>query len=158
MTIISEDFDVRVKVIFPFLTKSLSDSDSERINATGTFSFDPQPQVDTTESVQATTQEVKEANPTDRIENLTEDLCTLENRFERIEQTFAKRASHIVLEYDPELSENESLANEEHDIFGVASGKITYNMFREVLKYQEKINKFISHKSIENAGALSGAA
>lgn len=158
MAIVSEDFDVKVRVVFPFLTKSLSTDDNQQINATGNFNFEPPPQVDTAQGLGTGESPVTETTAEDRAEGLKNDLGDLLKRFNRIQEAMKKRSQHIILRYDPELTENEALANAETDLFGVASGAITYAMYEQVIGYEEKVNKYISHLSIENEGVLNGRA
>ena len=158
MAAISDNFDVKIRVVFPFLTKSLNTDDSSRINATGTFNFSPPPQVDTAQGTAVQSSPVKATPVQERARVLKGDLEDLLAGFNRIQEAMRSRAQHIVLKYDPELAENEALANAEVDLFGFASGAITYNMFNQVLDYQQKIDKYISHLSIENEGVLSAAS
>lgn len=154
----TEDFDVKIRIIFPSLTKSLPQKDSERINATGTFNFEPQPQVDTTQGIAATEDFVQETNNKERVATLKNNFDEMIAELDRIGAAFEKRAKHITLEYDPELAENEALANAEMDIFGSVSGKITYEMFKQTVDFENKINKFISHQAIENEGVFGSVA
>ena len=157
-TPISDSFDVKIRVVFPRITKSLPDKDSEQISAIGAFTFSPPPTVDTTTSAAATSSLSQQVAEDDDVEKLKNDFNDLLADIERIEKVFAKRTGHIKLEYDPERVENDALATAEENIFGGASGVITYDMYKKVIDFQQKINKFISHQSIENEGMLSGVA
>lgn len=158
MAAVTDNFDVKIRVVFPYLTRSLPKNDNDRINATGNFNFNPPPQVDTAQGLILDPNPVKELSNESRIENLKTGLDNLLDDFDKIQEAMRKKASHLVLVYDPELTENEPLANAEKELFGSASGRITYKMFEEVLAFQEKINKYISHLSIENRGTLSRVA
>jgi hypothetical protein len=158
MAVIIENFDVKIRVVFPFLTKSLPKNDSSRINATGNFNFSPPPQVDTAQGLVLEESPVKGQNYTERVDNLKSGLDQLMIDFDKIQDIMRKRSQHLILTYDPELTENEALANAEIDLFGSASGRITYQMFEQVLAYQEKINKYISHLSVENGGTVERVA
>ena len=158
MAAITESFDVKIRVIFPFLTKSLPEDDNDRINATGNFNFEPPPQVDTAQGSVITNSPQAETSKTERIQNLKDGLSGLMDDFDRIQDSMRKKAKHITLRYDPEITQNESLANAEEALFGSASGAITYEMFEEVLAYNEQINKYISHMSIENGGTVESVA
>lgn len=157
MPAISETFDVKIRVVFPFLTKSLSDDDSSAINATGNFNFNPPPQVSTVSS-QISENIVKEQTTKQRKERVREGLTGLLDDFDKIFRAMRERAQHIVLTYDPELAQNEALADAEEKIFGAASGRITYDMFEQVLEFQSKVDKYISHSSIENGGTIDSVA
>lgn len=158
MAAVSEKFDVKIRVVFPYLTKSLPKNDNERINATGNFNFNPPPQVDTAQGSILGSSPIREINNEERVSNLKDGLDNLLGEFDKILEVIKKRASHFTLVYDPELTENEALANAETDLFGLASGKITYAMFEQVLAFEEKINKYISHLSIENGGTVGRVA
>ena len=158
MAAVTENFDVKIRVIFPFLTKSLPTDDSTRINATGNFNFEPPPQVDTAQGAVVSQSSVKEISKPERVQNLKTGLDELMDDFDLIQKVMRKRAGHIALNYDPELTKNEALASAEMDLFGASSGRITYAMFEEVLAYHEKINKYISHMSIENGGPLDAVS
>ena len=158
MAAITEDFDIKIRVVFPYLTKSLPKDDSDTITATGNFNFEPPPQVETPIGATTTSSPIKGINPSARADTLKSNLNSLAADFDNIQEAFRKRAKHIALKYDPELAQNESLANAEISIFGFASGEITYEMFDLVIDYENKIDKYISHMSIENEGVLSGVA
>jgi len=155
MAQITQNFDVKIRVVHPFLTKSLSDSDTTRIAATGTFTFTPQPQVDTAQASLASEGFEQDDALQDKVEKVKGDLLKAIDDISRIEEAIRKKAGHITYNYDPELAENESIANAEEDIFGVASGRITYDMYVATLKFEEKINKFIAHMSMESDGEFS---
>lgn len=158
MAAVTDNFDVKIRIVFPFLTKSLSEDDSDRINATGNFNFEPPPQVDTAQGAIISESPIQELSKTERIENLKNELAEMLDEFDKIQEAMKAKAKHIVLVYDPELTKNEALAEAELELFGTQSGRISYEMFEEVLAYQEKINKYISHMSIENGGPLDSVA
>lgn len=158
MAAVTETFDIKIRVVFPFLTKSLPTDDSARINATGNFNFEPPPQVDTAQGAVVSQSSVKEISKPERVQNLKTGLNDLMADFDLIQKVMKKRAGHIALNYDPELTKNEALASAEMDLFGASTGRITYAKFEEVLAYHEKINKYIAHMSIENGGPLDAVS
>jgi hypothetical protein len=155
---VSENFDFKIKVVFPLLTKSLTDDDSSRITATGNFNFEPPPQVDTAQGQSVGESPVTQKEPNERVETLKSEFKDILGDLDLIEDAMKKRSGHITFKYDPELAENEVMANAEEALFGIATGSITFDQFLEVIKYQRKINKYISHTSIENEGLFTGAA
>lgn len=158
MATISQNYDVRIKVIFPLLTKSISNKDVSRINATGSFSYQPQKQVDVIPQAVLDVNIIPEQNKDAETEKIKEDFGIILRDLKAIEEAFRKRSKHIILKYDAETTENEALANAEAALFGNASGEITYDMYAKTLAYEQKINKYISHQSIENKGVFGGAA
>jgi len=151
----NRSFDVRINIIFPLLTKSLNDKDVDRIKATGAFNFESRPQVDTAIGELASLSFEKTTGTKERVENLKKEFNNMLGDFARLEKAMEKKASHIVLKYDPEVAENETLTDAEETLFGVATGEITYQMYKKVLDYEHKVNKYISHQSVENQGAFS---
>jgi O-acetylhomoserine/O-acetylserine sulfhydrylase-like pyridoxal-dependent enzyme len=158
MAAVTDDFDVKIKVVFPYLTKSLPTDDNERINATGNFNFDSRPQVDTAQGTIVSESPEAAISTAERVDNLKTGLQELLDDFDRIQAAMKEKAKHITLVYDPELTKNEALASAEAEIFGGAGGVITYEMFEQVLAYHEKLNKYISHLSVENGGTLDSVA
>jgi hypothetical protein len=148
--------DVRISVVFPFLTKSLKEEQRERVLATGIFPYVPKPQV---ESVQAASvrQVVDESIDTDRrISRLKVDFDDMLNRLRKIKDAARRRAKNIVFEYDPVLTENEAYTDAEETLFGVASGTITYSMYESLLEFEKKLDKWIGHKAISQEGLPNG--
>jgi hypothetical protein len=158
MALISFNADMKIKVVFPPLTKSLSGGDRNKIGQTGTFKYEPRPQVETAQAINTETNFTPSTPEQDRFQKLGEDLDDLIAQAEKIEKVFRKRAAGIAFEYDVNNIQNESLIEAERDIFGVASGRVTYAMYEEILALEEKINKWISHQSIINDGSLGGVA
>ena len=158
MAAVDFNADFQIKVVFPFLTKGLKNDDRSRIEATGTFSFTPRPQVDT--STSATNQVTLKQGQTDkeRAAKVSDKLGDLLDEMGKIKKVFRKRSQNIILEYDPILTENEALADAEETLFGFASGTITYEMFEQILEFEAKVNKWLSHRSIANGGRLSDSA
>jgi hypothetical protein len=152
----SKNFDFKIDIVFPFLTKDLKDKDSDKINATGNFTFVSRPQVDTAVGPITSLNFEKISDKNDTVKRLKNGFASILGDIERIEKAMEAKARHITLKYDPELSENEALAEAEESIFGLASGNITYGMYKEVLDFENKIDKYISHQSIENGGVLGG--
>jgi len=156
MTRVSVFADVKISVVFPFLTKSLKEEQRERVLATGTFPYVPKPQI---ESVQATSvaQITDEAIDTDRrISRLKVDFDEMLSRLRKIKDAARRRAKNIVFEYDPTLTENEAYTDAEETLFGVASGSITYAMYESLLEFEKKLDKWIGHKAISQEGLPNG--
>jgi hypothetical protein len=158
MPAISFNADLKIRVVFPTLTKSLPTSDRNKLGQTGTFKYEPRPQVETAQASNTETNFTASTPQKDRFNKLGEDLDDLIAEAERIEKVYRERSQGIVFEYDPANAQNEALATAEREIFGSASGRITYTMFEQILNLEEKINKWISHQSIINDGQLNGVA
>jgi len=156
--LISEYFDVKIRVIFPRITKPLPEKDNAQINAVGNFNYEPPKTVASTSDVIADNDIFIPKTNKEKVENLKNTLSDLENKFEKILKYINKKCKHIVLEYDPNLTKNEALAAAEAELFGYASGAITYDMYEQTVRFQEKIDRYISHLSIENNGRLESVA
>ena len=154
----SKTFDFKISVIFPFVTKDLKDKDSTRINATGAFNFRSRPQVDTAVGPIISSDHKRIPTNAEEVTTLKKNFDTMLADISRIEVAMERKAKHITLTYDPELSENEALTDTEESIFGVASGRVTFPMYKQVLEFENRIDKYISHQSIENKGVLSAGS
>ena len=151
-------FKVKIRVVFPYRTRTLPEKDNERINAVGGFNYQPPPTVESASAELLNGSSFEPRTQKEKVQELKDGLRSLADRFEKLLNLARKRSKHISLEYDPELTANESLASAEMDIFGSSSGVITYDMFEKTILFKEKINKYISHLSIENEGRLSNVA
>lgn len=157
MAHINFNADVKIKVVFPLVTKSLKGDDRGRLNTTGAFTYSPKPQVDSAQSAITAVDFKEPVSNKVRAAKLRDNLGDLLTEIEKVKGFMAKKAKNIVFEYDPLLTQNELYAEAEETLFGVASGKITYAMFEQILNFEEKVDRWIAHKSIANGGSLNGA-
>lgn len=156
MAHISFNADCKVKVVFPNVTKSMKTQDRGRLNATGSFTYTPKPQVEVAQSVLEDSVSTEIPTTKERSAKLQAGLGNLLEEIEKIKTFMRKKAKGIVFEYDPTLTKNESYSDAEETLFGVASGTITYDMFEQILGLEEKIDRWIAHQSIANGGTLNG--
>lgn len=147
---------MKIRVVYPQLTKKMSGSDKSYLGQTGTFKYEPRPQVETAQVGNTEVNFSPSTPEKERFSKLGENLDDLIAQAEKIEAAFRKRAKNIVVEYDPTDAQNESLTDAESTLFGAASGRITYAMYERILEFEDKINKWISHQSIINDGKLNG--
>ena len=156
MALINFNADVRIKVVFPYVTKSLKDTDRSRVTATGSFTYEPRPQVESAHSVFEDTASTVPLTVKQRSINLQSTLGDLLAEIAKIKKFMAKKAKNIIFQYDPVETRNESYADAEETLFGVASGVIDYGKFEKILELEEKIDRWIAHQSIANGGTLNG--
>jgi hypothetical protein len=149
--------DMRIRVVFPTVTKSLRIDDRKTLTASGTFAYTPKPQVDSAQSSLSEKDVTGTTSTTDRTANLIGDLDDLLKEIAKIKKAMRKKAKRVVFEYDPLVTANEAYADAEETLFGAASGTITYDMFESILDFEAKVDAWISHQSIANGGNLSGA-
>jgi len=159
MATITENFDVQISVITPKVTKNLKKRDLDRLTATNNIKYTAQKSTDASSSplinnqVYSVDDEVK--SDADYLLDEFEDIL---GEIERIQSVVDKRSKDLYIEYNPYSAENEALAQAEETLFGYASGKITYEMYKQVIEYNERINKYLSQKSINSNGGVSLAA
>jgi hypothetical protein len=156
MARISVFADVQIIVVFPFLTKSLKEDQRERVLATGTFPYVPKPQVESIQAASSRQISDELLDTTGRVDRLKKDFDDMLKRLAKIREATRKRAKNVVFEYDPTLAENESYADAEETLFGVASGTITYAMYESLLDFEKKLDKWIGHKAISQEGLPNG--
>ena len=157
MAHINFNADVKIKVVFPIVTKSLKGDDRSRINTTGAFTYTPKPQVPSAQSTMTSVDFKEPISNKERAEKLHGRLDDLLKEIDKVKAFMAKKAKNVVFEYDPTLTQNEIYADAEETLFGYASGTITYAMFEQILNFEEKIDRWIAHQSIANGGTLNGA-
>lgn len=145
------DFDFKIVVTSPFLTKSLSRSVRERLTASGEFTFTEPKQVEVRLSAAEPASQLEGPDVTDSLKiQLDETLGKMDNLASIIDS----RCKHIIVTYDPNKKSDEAIAEACLKIFGEATGQITYKMYVEVIKYLQKLDKFLAHKSVENEGVI----
>lgn len=157
MAAVNFNADIRIRVVFPLVTKSLKGDDRTRLNTTSAFTYTPKPQVDAVQSAISKVEFKEPATNKQRAAKLQGKLGDLLDEIEKVKKFMAKKAKNVVFEYDPALTQNELYADAEETLFGYASGKITYEMFEKILNFEEKIDRWIAHQSIANGGSLNGA-
>lgn len=149
--------DVRIHIVFPFFTKSLSSTQRDRVIATGSFPYVPKPQVESVQgSAAATASTQEELSVDERVNNLKKEFDELLERLRKIKKAAQKRAKNVVFEYDPTLTDNEIYADAEETLFGFASGTITYAMYESILDFEKKIDKWIGYDAMIKAGSANG--
>ena len=158
MASINFNADVKIKVVFPNLTKGISSSSRAQVTDTGAVKFEPRPQVDATRVAGLQGEFTEEIPQNERVEQLGQDLDTLIDEARKILKAFKKRAKRIQLEYNPDAPVNEALVEAEENVFGTRSGTITMDMYDQMLDLEERINKWLTHQSILNGGVIDGVA
>ena len=156
MAQISFNADVKIRVVLPLVTKQLGSNQRDRVGASGAFPYEPRPQIDTAKSF-SEAEEITISNE-ERVSALNKRFDTMLLDLDKIQKAIRKRAKNIVFEYDPTLTKNESYADAEETIFGVASGTITYDMYEQILELEKKLDAWIRHASVANGGTLNVGA
>lgn len=154
MAIVTKSFDVKIDIKRPYITKNLSNDDFSKIIQTTTLKYEslkttaPQAATQVDETEEETENPLAEAiKETDQIYEAFEDLASQAE----------KELNSIVFTYDPSLPENELMAEAERNLFGSASGVITFSKYKKVLAYEQIINRQISENMVENGGTLDVA-
>lgn len=156
MAIGTKSFDVKINVIFPHITKSMPTKDSQRIQQTTFFKYEPQKSVAQTEGSLSFTTEEEETNE-QKMDNLNIELETIKGDFKRLENQADKAFKNYAFAYDINNTQNEALRNAEEAIFGSATGIITQDKYKKVLNLMSAIDELITEQTIENGGSLNVA-
>ena len=144
--------------LFPQLTKSLAGASREQITDTGAVTYQPRPQIETAKNSANLNDFTESPLQSEKVEELGKNLDELIEEATRLQKAFRKRAKNIVLEYNPDLLQNEGLAEAELNLFGTKNGEITYDMYEQILDLEEKIGRWLTHQSIINGGTIDGVA
>ena len=149
--------DVKIRVVYPQISKNIPSKDKDQITATKTLKYEKRPVLATASSSLLSSSPTVEVSPIEeqvaQIKKEYQDLSSEINRF--LEET-DKELSGLFLQYDLEDEKNDMLAMSEEDLFGVASGTITYEMFLKVQEFYSIAKKELADR-VEFSGELNAA-
>lgn len=155
MATIKKFFDIKINIVRPYITRNISDSDSLKINQTTSLKYETLKTL-APEGV-AVTSELSDEEVSGDLLDLSKRLDKLCESFEDMMARAEKTLKQIVFTYDVTLPENETIANAERNIFGSASGVITFEKYKKVLDFEEILNRELLERMIENNGVLDVA-
>ena len=158
MAQIQKEIDVKIRVIFPRLTKGISDADKGRIEAKTLFKYEPQSPVPFAAEKKPESAPVSEVSTSELRERLLTDLEKISKDFGDLADKAGKRLASISFRYDASSVNNEKYATAEEGLFGIASGEITHEKYRKIQEYSKKIDEEIRRRLIENGGSLDHVA
>jgi hypothetical protein len=157
MASVTLSYDVKIVVVRPFITKNLSDTDLSRINKTTTLKYETL----TTNAPQAIGSGFSVIDDEEVLSALDQSIAELDEIHDEFDD-LAKRAEealkNIVYTYDITLPENELTAQAERDLFGSATGVITFEKYKKLMELEDIINVEIQERMINNGGKLDVAS
>jgi hypothetical protein len=153
----AKNFDVKINVIFPHITKSMPVKDSKRIQETTFFKYEPQKSIAQTEG-SLSFEKIEEQTNEQKMDELNQELEGLKNDFKRLEDQSNKAFKNYAFSYDVNDVKNEALRTAEEAIFGTATGIITQDKYKKVLNLMSAIDELIMEKTIDNGGTLNVAS
>lgn len=157
MAAVTLSYDVKIVVVRPFITKNLSDTDLSRINQTTTLKYETL----ITTNPQALSSGVISINDEEILSALDQSIAELDEIYQEFDD-LGKKAEEalksIVYTYDVTLPENELTAQAERDIFGSATGIITFEKYKKLIELEDIINREIQERMINNGGKLDVAS
>jgi len=154
MAIVTKSFDVKIDIKRPYITKNLSNDDFSKIIQTTTLKYES---LKTTAPQAATQVDEAEEETGNPLAEAIKETDQIYEEFEDLASQAEKELNSIVLTYDPSLPENELIAEAERNLFGSASGVITFSKYKKVLAYEQIVNRQISENMVENGGTLDVA-
>lgn len=156
MASIQKSFDVKINVVYPHISKTIPEKDSERIQTTNFFKYEAQKAVQQPELslYQPSSINEPETNET-RMKKLDTELEEMESDFKRLEDKTEKSFRDYVYKYDLKDPGTEAIANAEEAVFGVATGLITQDKYKKVLELLDTIDEMLVEATIENQGTLN---
>ncbi|MDD3412452.1 MAG: hypothetical protein PHY47_00465 [Lachnospiraceae bacterium] len=147
-------FDVKINVVYPHITKTIPAKDSERIQQTTFFKYEPQKSVAQPELLSAVATNEPESN-NDRLARTNEELEEIKNDFIRMEEKANNAFKNYSYTYDIEDPRNEGIRNAEEAIFGVATGTITQAKYKKVLDLISAVDSKLVDLTVSNGGGLN---
>lgn len=158
MALVTKEFDVKIRVVLPRLTKGISTQDKERIEAKTLFKYEPQSPVQQPMAAQSSSQDESEISLTELREQALEEMRDLSKDFKKMRDAAGKRLASVEFKYDVDAVENESYRDAEEGLFGIATGVIGYDKYLKVQEYSKKIDEEIRRRLIANGGTLDAVA
>lgn len=154
---IEKSFDVKINVVYPYLTKNISKKDSERISRSTLFKYETQKNI-TSSKMAAETIVSEEGSEKKVTERLVKRFKTIYDNFDQMGQIAERKLSEIVYEYDPANLEHEAITDAEEGIFGVADGQVTFENYRQAIELKKIIQEEIARRAMLEGGKNSVAA
>jgi hypothetical protein len=154
MASISLSFDVRINIIRPFITKNISENDLGRITQNSALKYESL-KTNVTQGSLDSGEDTDELSPMDKLDESIKQMDSIYDDFNNLAEMAERDLNKIVFTYDPSLEENELIANAERELFGSASGVITFQKYKKVLAYEQILNREMSEKMVNNGGMLN---
>ncbi len=153
---ITINFDFKVNVVQPFLTRGLQSSSKQHINLTGEFKFTKPKPIETQNGVFLEVEPVRDLTSQEKVEQLKARLGSAFEQLDIFAKIIDKRCKDIIVSYDPSKKSEEGISGSCEKIYGSASGKITYPMYAKAIEMLHKLDQFLAHRTVQNEGALDG--
>lgn len=156
MASITKSFDVKIKIIRPFITKNLSEDDLSKIKQNTALKYESLKTTSPEGSLQ--NEELSSEEVVDYLAQSAKELDELYQGFDDLARKAEEDLKSIVYTYDITDPANELIADAEIALFGSATGIITLAKYKKVMAYEEIVNREIQEKMVENGGMLDGVA
>jgi hypothetical protein len=154
MALISKTFDAKINVIFPHISRSIPSKDSDRIRATNFFRYESQKTVQTQGGSVAAIEEVELTNSS-RLDIIDSELKELKKDFKKIEEHADKAFEGLVYTYNVQDESNEHIENAERNIFGDATGLITFSKYKQAKELLEAVDEIIRERMVRDGGEFN---
>lgn len=154
---ISKRFDVKINTIRLKRNKDLSEKDSNRIERKKDFIFTPQKTI--TEIPQFSRKDsIELQSNSDSLTDIISELNEIQSNFQRLEEMNDRGISNFLYQYNTLDPQKELIKNAEEEIFGTASGAISYSKYKELLALSNIIDELLIERTIQNGGLINAVA
>lgn len=150
MDYVSKSIDVKIKIVYPQISRTIPNKDSAKIRETNFAKYEPQKTIAAVQSTAAVFTPKQEED--EWTKSITNEMKELEYDLARLERMADKKLKDKKYTYDVKDPKNDPLLEAEKAIFGSASGVITYDMFKEVLCLKDAIDQMVAEETIVNGG------
>lgn len=144
---IKKNFDVKIKIVFPYLTKNMSDKDSERISRSTLFKYKPQESIASPQMV-SQSEISEEKDDKDLALELIKRLKNIYDGLADLKKIARRGLKDIVYRYDVKNPENEQIYLAEEGLFGIPTGEITLNKYESALQFKSLIEKEVTRRAL----------
>lgn len=153
---ITKSFDVKISVIFPYLTKNISEKDSERISRNTLFKYEPQKTISTPQFAAESSTPVQDEEDSPATK-LVKRFKKIYDDFDAVKRQAEKNLEGIVYLYDVTSLNDEDISTADESVFGVASGEITFEKYKKAIELKEMIEEEMQRREIEKGVINNGS-
>ena len=149
--------DVLIRVDRPLISKNISSRDREKISASNLLKYEKQESVSAAlESVEQEAVEPRKITPREYAEEIKKDAQALSDEIQSFIDSSDKALADAYIEYDTNDEKNSMLVTAEEDLFGAATGLITYQMYLKAQEFFSAAKNNLQERS-ELSGGLNAA-
>lgn len=144
---ITKSFDVKISIVYPYLTKNISAKDSERISRSTLFKYETQKNISSPQLSSEATVTAEVTNKTET-ETLVKRMKKVYDNFDQMRILAEKELNKVLYSYDTNAIEDEAITDAAEELFGFADGSVTFTNYKSALELEKIIQEEISRRAM----------